>query len=486
LQAATVTKRNRVFLGILLIYALGVIYLLYRVSADLDPRYQESAEESLVETAHLLSSLIEADLRDDGQLRSELLRAAFARLNQHRFRAKIYSVEKTRIDLRVYVTDRNGKVIFDSIGMNEGKDFLKWRDVFMTLKGEYGARTTQDLEGIPETAVMYVGAPIRWNSEIVGAVTVGKPVQSFGKFVTNARQKLLVVGLTAGSAAILLAFLVAVWLARPFGLLHAYVRLVRDRKGNSLPRMGRRAIGVIGAAYDEMRDALAGRNYVEEYVQTLTHEIKSPLSAIRGAAELLQEPMAEERREQFLKNIRDETQRIQDLVDRLLELSSLEKRRGLADVQVVALDELLHDVIASLAPLADAKRVTVRVAGVAGVRLRGERFLLHRALANLLQNAIDFSPAGQEVGVSVRALRRHVEISIRDHGPGIPDYAIDRVFEKFYSLTRPDSGKKGTGLGLSFVKEIAELHRGKVELRNDAAGGAVASLVLPSALPVTA
>jgi two-component system, OmpR family, sensor histidine kinase CreC len=481
-----VTKRNRVFLGILLIYALGVIYLLYRVSADLDPRYQESAEESLVETAHLLSSLIEADLRDDGQLRSELLRAAFARLNQHRFRAKIYSVEKTRIDLRVYVTDRNGKVIFDSIGMNEGKDFLKWRDVFMTLKGEYGARTTQDLEGIPETAVMYVGAPIRWNSEIVGAVTVGKPVQSFGKFVTNARQKLLVVGLTAGSAAILLAFLVAVWLARPFGLLHAYVRLVRDRKGNSLPRMGRRAIGVIGAAYDEMRDALAGRNYVEEYVQTLTHEIKSPLSAIRGAAELLQEPMAEERREQFLKNIRDETQRIQDLVDRLLELSSLEKRRGLADVQVVALDELLHDVIASLAPLADAKRVTVRVAGVAGVCLRGERFLLHRALANLLQNAIDFSPAGQEVGVSVRALRRHVEISIRDHGPGIPDYAIDRVFEKFYSLTRPDSGKKGTGLGLSFVKEIAELHRGKVELRNDAAGGAVANLVLPSTLPVTA
>jgi two-component system sensor histidine kinase CreC len=486
LQAATVTKRNRVFLGILLIYALGVIYLLYRVSADLDPRYQESAEESLVETAHLLSSLIEADLRDDGQLRSELLRAAFARLNQHRFRAKIYSVEKTRIDLRVYVTDRNGKVIFDSIGMNEGKDFLKWRDVFMTLKGEYGARTTQDLEGIPETAVMYVGAPIRWNSEIVGAVTVGKPVQSFGKFITNARQKLLVVGLTAGSAAILLAFLVAVWLARPFGLLHAYVRLVRDRKGNSLPRMGRRAIGVIGAAYDEMRDALAGRNYVEEYVQTLTHEIKSPLSAIRGAAELLQEPMAEERREQFLKNIRDETQRIQDLVDRLLELSSLEKRRGLADVQVVALDELLHDVIASLAPLADAKRVTVRVAGVAGVRLRGERFLLHRALANLLQNAIDFSPAGQEVGVSVRPLRRHVEMSIRDHGPGIPDYAIDRVFEKFYSLTRPDSGKKGTGLGLSFVKEIAELHRGKVELRNDAAGGAVANLVLPSALPVTA
>lgn len=480
------SKRNRVFLGILLIYALGVIYLLYRISADLDPRYQESAEESLVETAHLLSAFIETDLRDDGQLRPEMLRAAFVRLNQHRFRARIYSIEKTRIDLRAYVTDRNGKVVFDSTGINEGQDFLKWHDVAMTLKGQYGARTTQDLQGIPETAVMYVGAPIRWNGEIIGSVTVGKPVQSFGKFITNARQKLIVVGITAGAAAMLLALFVSVWLVRPFGLLHEYVRLVRERKGASLPRMGRRAIGVIGAAYDEMRDALSGRNYVEEYVQTLTHEIKSPLSAIRGAAELLQEPMPEVRRELFLKNIRDETKRIQDLVDRLLELSSLEKRRGLADVQVIALDALLNEVSESFAPVADAKHVTLRVECPAGLSLRGEAFLLHRAIANLLQNAIDFSPGGSEVSVSVRSLRRHVEIVIRDHGAGIPDYAVDRVFEKFYSLRRPDSGKKGTGLGLSFVKEIAELHHGRVEVRNHPEGGVCATLVLPRALPIKA
>jgi two-component system sensor histidine kinase CreC len=292
---------------------------------------------------------------------------------------------------------------------------------------------------------------------------------------------LFVVGITAGASAMLLALFVSVWLVRPFGLLHEYVRLVRERKGASLPRMGRRAIGVIGAAYDEMRDALAGRNYVEEYVQTLTHEIKSPLSAIRGAAELLQEPMPEAKRELFLKNIRDETQRIQDLVDRLLELSSLEKRRGLADVQVIAVDALLSEVCAGFAPVIDAKQLTLRVDGAAGLSLRGEVFLLHRAIANLLQNAIDFSPAGSDVSVSVRSLRRHVEISIRDHGVGIPDYAVDRVFEKFYSLRRPDSGKKGTGLGLSFVKEIAELHHGRVEVRNHPDGGVCAILGLPKA-----
>jgi two-component system sensor histidine kinase CreC len=312
---------------------------------------------------------------------------------------------------------------------------------------------------------------------------VGKPVRSFGQFIESARQKLLLVGLTSGVSVILLAVIVSVWLVRPFSLIGDYLRYVREQKQVSLPRLGRRALGAIGAAYDEMRDALAGRSYVEEYVQTLTHEIKSPLSAIRGAAELLEEPMPEERRQQFVKHIGDEAQRIQDLIDRLLELSALEKRRGLAEVKDIALDELLRDVVESLAPVCGARRVAVRVAGAEGCVLTGDRFLLHRALTNLLQNAIDFSPAGGEVALAVAPQGQGYRITVRDHGSGIPDYALERVFEKFYSLRRPDSGKKGTGLGLSFVKEIAELHRGSIELRNHPDGGAVATLTLPRLTP---
>ncbi len=472
------SKRNRIFLGILLIYALGVALLLYRVLSDLDPRYRESAEELLVDTANLLASLIETDIRD-GVFRPERMRPAFQDMYARRFTAQIYVVTKTQADLRVYVTDRNGTVVFDSLGRDEGKDFRKWRDVSRTLQGEYGARTTPETDGEPRSAVMYVAAPIRRNSEIAGVVSVGKPMRSFGGFITSARQKLLLVGVTSGLSVILLAVLVSVWLVRPFSLITEYIRYVRDQKHVSLPRLSRRALGILGAAYNEMRDALAGRSYAEEYVQALTHEIKSPLSAIRGAAELLQEPMPEARRERFLKNIRDETQRIQDLVDRLLELSGIEKRRGLTEIQDVRLDELLPEVIASLSPVADARGVRIGVRGADGCVLEGDRFLLHRALTNLLQNAIDFSPADGEIDIAITSTHRQYQITIRDHGSGIPDYALDRTFEKFYSLRRPSSGKKGTGLGLTFVKEIAELHRGSVELRNHPDGGAAATLSLP-------
>jgi two-component system sensor histidine kinase CreC len=110
----------------------------------------------------------------------------------------------------------------------------------------------------------------------------------------------------------------------------------------------------------------------------------------------------------------------------------------------------------------------------------GDALLLQRAVGNLLDNALDFSPDGGTVDVTLTGGSRSLDISVRDHGPGIPDYADDKVFEKFYSLARPHNQRKSTGLGLPFVREIAELHGGRVTLRNAEGGGAVAVLSLPT------
>jgi two-component system sensor histidine kinase CreC len=476
-----ISKRNRIFVGILLIYAAGIAFLLYRVLADLDPRYRESAEESLVETAHVMASLVEQDVRG-GAIDTARLEPLFRSVHARQFEARIFSVVKHKVELRLYVTDRAGRVLYDSQGRMAGADFSQWRDVRLALRGEYGARTTPDVEEDPLTSVMYVGAPVHHGNEIVGAVSVGKPVQSFGQFVQAARRKTLYVGLYSAVAVLLLAVIVSVWLVRPFGLVADYVRYVRAQRRLNLPRLGRRALGVIGAAYDEMRDTLAGRSYVADYVQTLTHEVKSPLSAIRGAAELLQEPgMAPAQRQRFLDNITRETRRIQELVDRMMELTALETRRTLEQVQPVRLGPLLDEVVAAAAAAAAPRQVQVRLDLHEEAMVEGDPFLLRRAVSNLLDNAIDFSPAGGQVRVSLRRGRRDAVVEVADQGPGIPDYAQDKVFEKFYSLARPHSHKKSTGLGLPFVREIASLHHGRIGLANAAEGGAVARFALPLA-----
>ncbi len=474
------TKRTRIFIGILLAYALGVGVLMYRLLGDIDPRYRESAEESLVETAYLIASDVEV-ASQDGTLRTDALAPLFQSLYARRFKADIFGFEKTRVELRVTVVDRSGQVVFDSRGRSVGEDHSQKRDIARTLRGEYGARTTPDVDDQPSTSVMYVAAPIRINNEIAGAVSVGKPVQSFGQFIDAARRKTMLVGATSVVAVLLLVVIVSMWLVRPFGVIVDYVAYVRAQRSFSLPRLGRRALGAIGAAYDEMRDALAGRNYVADYVQTLTHEVKSPLSAIRGAAELLQEPMADADRARFTGNIVRETQRIQELVDRMMELTALESLRSLESIAPVPLRPLIDELAASAQASGASRGVKVEVEPGPEAVVDGDAFLLRRAIANLVDNARDFSPQGGTITLSLKRHRRTVDVCVRDRGPGIPDYAEGKVFEKFYSLARPHSKKRSTGLGLAFVKEIAELHEGRASLGNAPDGGAIATLSLPLA-----
>ncbi len=495
-------KRNRVFIAILLAYAIGVGWLMWRLLADIDPRYRESTEESLVETAHLMAAQIEQRWDERAVTPAEpvidvaVLEPLFRDLYARELNADIFGFKKTRIELRMTVVDAQGRVVFDSLGRETGQDHSRWRDIKLALEGKYGARTTPDLVNDATTAVMYVAAPLQRDGAIVGAVSVGKPAQSFGQFVAAARRKTIVVGVTSVMAVALLVVILSLWLVRPFGLIADYVRYVRAQRSFSLPRLTRRALHTLGAAYGEMRDALVGRNYVADYVQTLTHELKSPLSAIRGAAELLHErEMPAEDRDRFVANIERETARIQELVDRMMELASLESRRTLERTEPVALRALLEERVAS-ARAAGAPRgleVTLEVGDDARVEgdalalqrvfVEGDALLLQRAVGNLLDNALDFSPAGGRIEVSLALRGKQAEIAVRDHGPGIPDYADERVFEKFYSLARPGTQRKSTGLGLPFVREIAALHHGRITLRNAHDGGAVALLTLPTVTP---
>ncbi len=114
-------------------------------------------------------------------------------------------------------------------------------------------------------------------------------------------------------------------------------------------------------------------------------------------------------------------------------------------------------------------------------KIIGETFLLRQAFSNLLDNAIDFSPENGVIDLALETVRGQHIFSVKDCGPGIPDYALPRIFERFYSLARPSTQSKSTGLGLPFVREVALLHGGSVTLENAPQGGALAKLTLPAA-----
>jgi two-component system sensor histidine kinase CreC len=188
----------------------------------------------------------------------------------------------------------------------------------------------------------------------------------------------------------------------------------------------------------------------------------------------------EEKRARFLGNIRAEAGRLRDLLERLLHLAALEKQKTLLKREPVHLGEVIERAWDHLAVLAQARRVQMKSQIDADVVAEGDSWLIELAVSNLLQNALDFSPSGGLLSVKAYRFEKRGVIEIEDQGPGVPDYARERVFERFYSLPRPDTGKKSTGLGLCFVKEAATLHGGTIELMTGEAGkGTKAVLVLP-------
>jgi len=308
---------------------------------------------------------------------------------------------------------------------------------------------------------------------------VTKPWRSINTFIETTRQNILAVGAAGFAAALLLSFFIARWITRPIRLLKNYTDSAREGKRTPLPDLGSEEMEILGHSFREMKESLEGKKYIEKFVQTLTHQLKGPLSAIRGASELLQEDLPETDRRRFVSNIENESKRIQRIVDRMLELASLEQQRELRNVERVDLSELVKDIVEEMTVTLNRKEIMLKLNPGEGLCTRGERFLIQQAVFNLLQNAVDFTPRGGFIEVEIREHFGRLVLLIRDSGPGIPDYAVDRIFDKFYSLQRPDTGQKSSGLGLSLVKEVADLHNGDISIKNNKPHGAVAILKLP-------
>ncbi|HKK19247.1 MAG TPA: ATP-binding protein, partial [Opitutales bacterium] len=195
---------------------------------------------------------------------------------------------------------------------------------------------------------------------------------------------------------------------------------------------------------------------------------------------LLHEELPPEKRRQFIENIKTESVRLQNLVDQLLALSSLENRTELGAPTKVSLVSLLRRVVNQHQSNALDKNLQFELQAAEDISVQGEEFLLETALNNLLQNAIDFSPKGSAISLHLEAQKDQALITITDEGPGIPEYAYDRIFDRFYSLPRPGSERKSSGLGLCFAREAIELHGGKLSIRNRECGpGAKVMVALP-------
>ncbi|ECH9944687.1 TPA: two-component system sensor histidine kinase CreC [Salmonella enterica subsp. enterica serovar Orientalis] len=399
----------RLLLGYFLIVAVAAVFVLSIFVQEIKPGVRRATEGTLIDTATLLAALARDDLLSGNPTNGQLAKA-FAQLQHRPFRANISGIVKVRNEYHVYMTDAQGKVLFDSENRAVGQDYSRWNDVWLTLHGQYGARSTAKDSADPNSTVMYVAAPIISDGRIIGVLTVGKPNAAMAPVIKRSERRIL------WASAVLLGIALAIgagmvwWINRSIARLTRYADSVTENRPLALPALGSSELRKLAQALESMRIKLEGKNDIEQYVYALTHELKSPLAAIRGAAEILREGPPADVVTRFTENILAQNTRMQ-------------------------------------------------------------------ALGNVLDNAIDFTPENGVITLSAQPMGEKAILQVTDSGCGIPDFALPRIFDRFYSLPR-ENGRKSSGLGLAFVSEAARLLNGEVTLCNRPEGGVLASLTL--------
>jgi two-component system sensor histidine kinase CreC len=453
----------RLLFGFFLITGLAGFFVLRVFVTEVKPSVREVMEDMMVDTANLL-----AEVAADDAVAGTLATGPFAaRVNQYTHRtidAKIWGFEKHTLDFRVYVTNAKGIVQYDSAHTADGQDYSQWRDVALTLRGDYGARSSRRVQEDDTSGVMYVAAPVTHDGAIIGSLTVAKPTATVQQFIDRAEHKILLSGawLLALSAAV--GVLVTLWVVWSIRKLQRYANAVESGKRLPVPRVSGE-LGELARAMEAMRQRVEGRDYVEAYVRALTHELKSPLAALRGAGELLQDELPAADRQTFATTVLDQTARLQTLVDRMLALSKLELGQAPVTLQPVALAEFLER-FRALALVERAQAAINLVVDADDSSIHADPALLTLALANLVDNAVAFAPAGSPVVLQ----GRDGILSVQDQGPGVPDYALAKLGQRFFSTVRPDGVTKGSGLGLAIVRQIMVLHGGQMAVRNTRPG----------------
>ncbi len=237
----------------------------------------------------------------------------------------------------------------------------------------------------------------------------------------------------------------------------------------------------------EWRTEHAARARYQQAMHFVTHEMRTPLSAIQGSSEIISRyPLTEEKRKQIAQLINSESKRLARMVEIFLNVERLSAGQMELKREAIPIREMVELCLDRVKPLAERKRIGVVVEPMLdNMQVAGDRELMEYACYNLLTNAVKYSPQRTEVRVSAWKESGHVRVSVKDQGIGMDQKEVKQIFQKFYRTKKAEeSGEAGTGIGLSIVQQIVEQHGGEIVVVSQPGAGSCFTLVLPAAVAV--
>ena len=435
----------------------------------------ESAKSVMVEVSSLMSRVASQNNKD-GEIDLE----TFESLIVNYLRSQKNTIDKNNNqkleNLAIYVTNKDGLLVLDSRGLMLGKDMSSHNEVGSVLSGSKditrvvvetisGPKKARGavIEYFYKSRFLNASNPIYGNNgEILGAVVVVAPLMDLldQNYLLQFIFYIFLISLIFGA-------LGSYRISRNIRRIQKYTSSLFSGEDVAIPDLNNQ-FNNLAKTIENARSEVELKDDVEQYIDTLAHELRTPITGIQLTAENLLTPMSDKQRKRFIENILDSNKHMDLLVNRLLDLSRIERREALKVIETLNILQAINSVLRApsrIKNIAD-KDLNIILEVNSKSLISAEKILLEQAIGNIINNALDFSPKSGTITIKSSETNSSISIIVLDDGPGIPPQVLNKLFTRFFSVSRPDTGIRGNGLGLRFVRKIMQLHGGEVTLQN--------------------
>lgn len=380
---------------------------------------------------------------------------------------------------RVLLVDRDFKVIKDTYNNAEGKTLIS-SNVIKCLRGE-NTFYYDKKNHILEMAIPVESPDIQ---QMQGAMLVSFSTNEIEATIDVLQQKgMIILGIVI-ILVILLSYLLAGILVRPFAKVTKSIEDLTDgfqSENISIPDYTETAL--IADAFNKMLNRMKVLDESrQEFVSNVSHELKTPLTSMKVLADSLvgQQNIPEELYQEFMQDITAEIDRENKIITDLLSLVKMDKKAADLNIEHLNMNNLLEDILKRLRPIADKRNIDLILDSFRSVEADVDEVKFTLAISNLVENGIKYNVDDGWVRVSLDADHKYFYVTVADSGMGIPQEAIDRIFERFYRVDKSHSREiGGTGLGLAITKSSIAMHHGVIKVYSKEGEGTTFSVRIP-------
>jgi signal transduction histidine kinase len=382
---------------------------------------------------------------------------------------------------KIVVVNNNLRIVKDSYGLEDGK-YLVSEEVIRCFSGSLEKYTSYDRA----SSYVRLTYPItnKDSKEIMGVIVMYASVKDMQGIINSLKQRAILFTVTLSVVIVVFAIYFSGMLSRPLKkVVNSIDRISEGYLEDGVSIKGYYEIEKISDSFNIMISRLQKlENSRQEFVSNVSHELKTPITSIKVLADSLlsQEDTPIELYREFLVDITEEIERENKIINDLLSLVKLDKAAGDMNISSVNINELLDQILKRLTPIAKKNNIEIIYESFRPVAADVDEVKLTLAITNLIENAIKYNVEDGWVRISLNADHKYFFIKVSDSGIGIPEEALDYIFERFYRVDKARSRESGgTGLGLAITKSVIQMHRGAIKVYSKEGEGTTFNVRIP-------